>query len=176
MQTALTAILRFFRRSLVSLMISGDATLSHNVNLLHINNTGSTMLHWTARSADIRMLRIVKSRKWQLEKLNINARDRLGRTAKEVLEPIGCTEEFNHEFVQFLNDLDSYQKAGPKQTKRNTTLQKAKCHFLNYALRGLPVTVAFTAGALLYTLPFHYSAILIIGILTWTMAYTLDVQ
>ena len=153
-----------------------EMLLSHDVNVLHINNSGSTMLHWTARSADIRMLRIIKSRKSQLEKLNINARDRLGRTAKEILEATGCPEEFSHEFVEFLNDLESYQKAGPQQIKRNTTFQKTKCYFLSHAHRGIPVTVAFTAGALLYTLPFYYSAILIIGILTWTIADILDVQ
>ncbi|KAF1995638.1 ankyrin [Amniculicola lignicola CBS 123094] len=153
-----------------------EMLLSHDVNVLHINNTGSTVLHWTARCADIRMLRIIKSRKSQFKKVNISAKDKLGRTAKEVLEATGCTEEFSSEFVQFLNELHFCQRAEPRQIKRNTTFQKATRYFFSRTHSGLTVLAAFTAGALLYTLPFHYSAMLIVGILTWATADTLNVH
>jgi ankyrin repeat protein len=89
-----------------------EMLLSHDVDVLHVNNTGSTVLHWTARCADVRMVRILQARKGQLIMLDINHMDRMGRTAREVVESTVCTEDFKREFIQFLSDLESLHTAG----------------------------------------------------------------
>jgi ankyrin repeat protein len=74
-----------------------EMLLWHNVDVLHINHTESTLLHWTARCADIRMLRVLQARKSQLQDLDTSYKDCLSRTAREVVNSTTCTEEFKNE-------------------------------------------------------------------------------
>jgi ankyrin repeat protein len=113
-----------------------EMLLSHGVDVLHVSNTGSTVLHWMARSGDARMLRIMQSRKLQFEKVDTSSRDCSGRTAAEVLQSTRCSESFRLEFMQFLHDLTSLQTVRSSQIEKANTPEKAEGGFRTRARCG----------------------------------------
>ena len=96
-----------------------DMLLDLEVNILHVNLTGSTVLHWIARWGDCRVVKIFAARKQLLRSLDIDQKDEAGRNAREVLynrlsRPDGLDEEFER-LVSSLEELQA--GVGPASKK-----------------------------------------------------------
>lgn len=61
-----------------------DMLLASGVNTRHINKCGSTVLHWAARSGDVRVLEILS--RWKVNYGDVGVRDGKGRSTVQVLQ------------------------------------------------------------------------------------------
>ena len=87
-----------------------DMLLDEGVNIKHINNHGSTILHWTARCTDRPVLDTLAARVQQLKSLDTTHRDHAGHTAREVLHNrVEVPAGFSSAFEQFLSTLEELQ-------------------------------------------------------------------
>ena len=73
--------------------------LAAGANVSHVNNAGSTFLHWTARWGDEKLMNIINNSNINPRNISVDALDNKGRTAMQVLEertdqPVGLREAF----------------------------------------------------------------------------------
>ena len=80
------------------------------VNIKHVNRSGSTLLHWTARSGDCRLSITLAARKQLLRSFDTAHRDGAGKPAREVLQNrVGKPDGFEDDFERFISSLEELQ-------------------------------------------------------------------
>ena len=84
--------------------------LDLEVNVLHVNLTGSTVLHWIARWGDCRVVAVFSARKELLGSLDTEQKDKAGRNAREVLyNRVSRPDRLDGEFERFVCSLEELQ-------------------------------------------------------------------
>ncbi|KAI9658311.1 MAG: hypothetical protein M1821_002444 [Bathelium mastoideum] len=109
--------------------------LACDIDILHINNSGSTILHWIARNGDNCTLDIVDGKVSKFGSLNTSHKDRAGKTAREVAQTrVGCPAGFVEHFLKMVDDIENMQANGavftnsgiPNQTDEGSGIHQTR--------------------------------------------------
>lgn len=139
-----------------------DMLLDSGVNIKHINNHGSTVLHWAARCADCPILDTLAARPQQFKSLNTSYRDRAGHTAREVLlNRVGTPVGFQSAFEQFVSTLEELQlDRKPEQDREelNNIRSTGEVTDVSWSFRVVAICLAVGLSAIILAFvvsPFH---------------------